>query len=192
MGRLRERLQVLVGDGCAIGHRAPPEHPPDVGVDRERDRVVVAEVDAEVAVEQEHAEGRLLGADPRQLEEGGAHLGVGGVGDGMARAIWTGAISSGLVNVPVKLYSATQQKDLSFHQFEDGLSMLTKEEFYRGPGPGSAGGVADRVPRPVHHRDHGTDDEVAHGALRRSLVRVGGGDPHGGSGAGAGSGPSSE
>lgn len=36
----------------------------------------------------------------------------------MARAIWTGAISFGLVNVPVKLYSAVEQKDVSFHQLQ--------------------------------------------------------------------------
>lgn len=34
----------------------------------------------------------------------------------MARAIWTGAVSFGLVNVPVKLFSATEQKDVAFHQ----------------------------------------------------------------------------
>ncbi|MEA2212256.1 MAG: end-binding protein Ku [Solirubrobacteraceae bacterium] len=34
----------------------------------------------------------------------------------MARAIWTGAISFGLVNVPVKLYSATSPKSVRFHQ----------------------------------------------------------------------------
>jgi DNA end-binding protein Ku len=34
----------------------------------------------------------------------------------MPRAIWTGAISFGLVNVPVKLYSATSQKTVRFHQ----------------------------------------------------------------------------
>ena len=34
----------------------------------------------------------------------------------MARAIWSGAISFGLVNVPVKLYSATQPKTVRFHQ----------------------------------------------------------------------------
>src|ERR1017187_6120510 len=34
----------------------------------------------------------------------------------MARAIWTGAISFGLVNVPVKLYSATSPKTVHFHQ----------------------------------------------------------------------------
>jgi DNA end-binding protein Ku len=38
------------------------------------------------------------------------------------RAIWTGAITFGLVNVPVRLYSATQDHDVSLHQVhgEDG------------------------------------------------------------------------
>src|SRR5579871_5650799 len=34
----------------------------------------------------------------------------------MARAIWSGAISFGLVNVPVKLYTATSPKTVRFHQ----------------------------------------------------------------------------
>ena len=34
----------------------------------------------------------------------------------MPRAIWSGAISFGLVNVPVKLYSATSPKSVRFHQ----------------------------------------------------------------------------
>ncbi|MBA3955385.1 MAG: Ku protein [Acidimicrobiia bacterium] len=38
----------------------------------------------------------------------------------MARAIWSGAISFGLVNVPVKLFSATETRDVSFHQFQEG------------------------------------------------------------------------
>lgn len=38
----------------------------------------------------------------------------------MARAIWNGAIGFGLVNIPVKLYSATESKSISFHQFERG------------------------------------------------------------------------
>src|SRR3954463_5966291 len=38
------------------------------------------------------------------------------------RSIWKGAISFGLVTIPVKLYSATEQGDVSFHQVhrEDG------------------------------------------------------------------------
>ncbi|MGH9150034.1 MAG: Ku protein [Acidimicrobiales bacterium] len=34
----------------------------------------------------------------------------------MPRPIWTGSISFGLVNVPVKLFSAVSQKDVRFHQ----------------------------------------------------------------------------
>jgi DNA end-binding protein Ku len=40
----------------------------------------------------------------------------------VARAIWTGAVSFGLVNVPVGLYSATQEHEVRFHQFEKGTS----------------------------------------------------------------------
>jgi len=35
-------------------------------------------------------------------------------------AIWSGAVSFGLVTVPVKLYPATVQKDIQFHQFKKG------------------------------------------------------------------------
>src|ERR1700682_798936 len=34
----------------------------------------------------------------------------------MPRSIWTGAISFGLVTVPVKLYSAVNRKTVRFHQ----------------------------------------------------------------------------
>ncbi len=37
----------------------------------------------------------------------------------MARPIWTGAISFGLVNVPVKLFSAVSQKEVRFHMLHD-------------------------------------------------------------------------
>ena len=38
------------------------------------------------------------------------------------RAIWKGAVSFGLVSIAVKLYSATEEKDIRFHQVhrEDG------------------------------------------------------------------------
>jgi DNA end-binding protein Ku len=37
----------------------------------------------------------------------------------MPRAIWSGAISFGLVNVPVKVYSAVSRKSIRFHQLHD-------------------------------------------------------------------------
>jgi DNA end-binding protein Ku len=36
----------------------------------------------------------------------------------MPRSIWSGAISFGLVSVPVKLFSAISQRDVSFHQID--------------------------------------------------------------------------
>src|SRR3954463_14270130 len=36
----------------------------------------------------------------------------------MPRSIWSGAISFGLVNVPVKVYSATSTKTVRFHQLD--------------------------------------------------------------------------
>src|SRR3984957_12255855 len=40
----------------------------------------------------------------------------------MARTIWKGALSFGLVNVPVGVYPATQDKSIHFNQFEKGTS----------------------------------------------------------------------
>src|SRR5438477_36261 len=37
----------------------------------------------------------------------------------MPRPIWSGAISFGLVNIPVKLHSAVSPKDVRFHQLHD-------------------------------------------------------------------------
>ena len=37
----------------------------------------------------------------------------------MPNAIWSGAVSFGLVNVPVKLISATKSQDVRFHQLEE-------------------------------------------------------------------------
>lgn len=46
----------------------------------------------------------------------------------MPRAIWSGAISFGLVNVPIKLYSATSAKTVRFHQLhaKDGVRIQQK------------------------------------------------------------------
>lgn len=40
----------------------------------------------------------------------------------MARAVWTGSLSFGLVNVPVALFSATDEKSIHFNQFQAGTS----------------------------------------------------------------------
>jgi DNA end-binding protein Ku len=46
----------------------------------------------------------------------------------MPRAIWSGAISFGLVNVPVKLYSATSPKSVRFHQLSSKTGARIKQK----------------------------------------------------------------
>ena len=40
----------------------------------------------------------------------------------MARVIWTGALAFGLVNIPVGLYAATEDRTVHFNQFQKGTS----------------------------------------------------------------------
>src|SRR5207244_4370869 len=73
------------------------------------------------------ASGRLspLHASPgSRLDRGSAP----GINDGMPRAIWTGAISFGLVNVPIKLYSATSPKSVRFHQLNSDTGVRIKQK----------------------------------------------------------------
>jgi DNA end-binding protein Ku len=44
------------------------------------------------------------------------------------RPIWTGAISFGLVNVPVKLMGAVSPKDVRFNQLEAGTNSRIKQK----------------------------------------------------------------
>ncbi|MDQ6796838.1 MAG: Ku protein [Actinomycetota bacterium] len=46
----------------------------------------------------------------------------------MPRPIWSGAISFGLVNVPVKLYSAVSSKDVRFHQLDAKSNARVKQK----------------------------------------------------------------
>jgi DNA end-binding protein Ku len=46
----------------------------------------------------------------------------------MPRAIWSGSISFGLVNVPVKLFTAVQPKDVRFNQLEAGTNSRIKQK----------------------------------------------------------------
>jgi DNA end-binding protein Ku len=58
----------------------------------------------------------------------------------MPQAVWVGVLSFGLVNIPVKLYSATSPKRVRFHQYEAGTGRRIRyRRVAEGPGP-------DRVP----------------------------------------------
>src|SRR6476469_7745917 len=63
----------------------------------------------------------------------------------MPSSIWTGSISFGLVQVPVKLVGATKSKDVSFNQMEEGTGARIR---YRKVSDKSADDVtADRIVR---------------------------------------------
>jgi DNA end-binding protein Ku len=48
---------------------------------------------------------------------------AGASGDGMPRALWKGAVSFGMVTIPIKLYTATEEKDIAFNMLhkKDGV-----------------------------------------------------------------------
>ena len=46
----------------------------------------------------------------------------------MPRAIWSGSIGFGLVNVPVKLYSAVEEKGIHFNQFQEGTKTRVRNK----------------------------------------------------------------
>jgi DNA end-binding protein Ku len=46
----------------------------------------------------------------------------------MPRAIWSGSIGFGLVNVPVKLFSAVEEKGIHFHQFQEGTQSRVRNK----------------------------------------------------------------
>lgn len=53
---------------------------------------------------------------------------------GHARLVWTGSLAFGLVNVPVGLYSAAQDKTIRFHQFERGTARTGAQVVLGAPG----------------------------------------------------------
>jgi DNA end-binding protein Ku len=58
----------------------------------------------------------------------------------MPRAIWTGSISFGLVNIPVKLFTATKDRTLHFHQIHEKTKCRIRQKLY-------CPGLTDDVPR---------------------------------------------
>ncbi len=46
----------------------------------------------------------------------------------MTRAMWSGSISFGLVNIPVKLYPAIQEKRIRFHRIHEKTGMRVKQK----------------------------------------------------------------
>src|SRR5690606_19731412 len=56
---------------------------------------------------------------PKLVLRKGVEKGLRGEEDDGMRSIWKGSLSFGLVNVPVKLYSATEDHDAPLHQVHE-------------------------------------------------------------------------
>jgi DNA end-binding protein Ku len=69
----------------------------------------------------------------------------------MPQAVWTGDLSFGLVNIPVKLYGATAPKQVRFHQYEAGTGRRIRyARVATGPAPaGAAPPPDDDFPDPA-------------------------------------------
>ncbi|HUJ65944.1 MAG TPA: Ku protein [Acidimicrobiales bacterium] len=72
----------------------------------------------------------------------------------MARAIWSGAISFGLVNVPVKVFTAVREHSAHFHQLEKGTGARIRYEK-----------VSERSGKEVAPKDIELGYELARGQL---------------------------
>jgi DNA end-binding protein Ku len=74
----------------------------------------------------------------------------------MATAVWTGTLSFGLITLPVRLYPATQPKDVRFHLYDrEGRRIRYQRVVEAEPGPASE---PDEPPAPAAARD---DDAAA-------------------------------
>jgi DNA end-binding protein Ku len=79
------------------------------------------------------------------------------------RSIWKGAISFGLVTIPVKLYSATEERDVSFHQVRrtDGSRIRYKRVAQADGEEVSYGDIAKGYELPTGETVVLTDDDFA-------------------------------
>ena len=77
----------------------------------------------------------------------------------MARPVWTGVISFGLVSVPVKAYTATRDREIHFHQIDKatGVPILVSEH---GVGTDDDSIRAAFIPAALTHLKAAIDDGV--------------------------------
>jgi len=86
----------------------------------------------------------------------------------MPQAVWTGALSFGLVSVPVRLVPATEAKDVRFHLYDrEGRRV----RYRRVVETGDAGPSPSPMPPPASETPRGRDDDAdAAGAAAASEV----------------------
>jgi DNA end-binding protein Ku len=89
----------------------------------------------------------------------------------MARAVWSGTISFGLVSVPVRLYPATRRKDVRFHEIDRSSGQRIRHQKVVDAGiaaptlPSPGGGGTDVSQRARENSARGEGDLRSHAAL---------------------------
>ena len=96
----------------------------------------------------------------------------------MPNAVWTGALSFGLVSVPVRLFPATEPKDVRFHQYDRERRRLRYRRVVEDGAPPldgstSAGPAHEQAPR---HAGTDAAEQLAEGALGEAPGAVERGD----------------
>ena len=97
----------------------------------------------------------------------------------MSQAVWTGSISFGLVSIPVKLYPATEPKDVRFHLYDRRTGKRVHYERVTKdidapafePEPYSDEGPAEDPPEPRIAADIGRAGSSAQHVEREDVVR---------------------
>ena len=100
----------------------------------------------------------------------------------MPKAVWTGSLAFGLVNIPVRLYPATEPKDVRFHLMDARGRRVRYRRFVEAEGP-----EEDWTPSDVRQADAGTpssrtassgtprqpddEEEIAYEELMRGVER---------------------
>jgi DNA end-binding protein Ku len=85
----------------------------------------------------------------------------------MGQAVWTGSITFGLVNIPVRLYPATQPKDVRFHLYDRRTGKRVRyERVTRADEPATFAPDPDSPPAP----SFGSESENEAAPATRSVV----------------------
>jgi DNA end-binding protein Ku len=96
----------------------------------------------------------------------------------MAKAVWTGSLSFGLVSIPVRLYPATEPKDVRFHLMDAQGRRVRYRRFVETDEPPERGWATGDHPEPsataptdIADRIDDAQDEVAFEDLMRGVER---------------------
>ena len=79
----------------------------------------------------------------------------------MPRAVWSGTLTFGLVTIPVRLFPATEPKDVRFHLMDERGRRVRYRRFVEWEAPPEVEAVDARLAPAARRPDDESDDEPA-------------------------------